>query len=241
MSNPITDDADYFSARHVAFHRPDAPPPLNTRLDGPSTPSDFTSPTSPIARRQVTHSVSADNTPKAKWQNLVHRLSTYQPRQDNGGEASEDSPHRSLWDMPSQSYNSPYQEDNTLPTPEECYNEEQAIGDGQTIDGENDGQSNFFQDPFPELQQAPVQQPAPTHTRLRLSETPQTYSPSGSFHSAGTRRKKIASFLGRRQSGDSSRQDGFQMTPTAGRSEEDLHSSPSMPGKLDSKSHYYTY
>jgi hypothetical protein len=234
MSNPITDDADYFSARHVAFHRPDAPSPLNTRFEGPATPSDFTSPSSPIARRQVTHSVSADATPKAKWQNLVHRLSTYQGHQDTG-EASEDSPHRSLWDMPSHTFNSPTQLDDTLPTPEECYSEEQAIGDGEAIVDE--GQSNFFQDPFLEVEEAPVQQPAPVHARLRVPETPQTQSPSGSFHSAGTRRKKFTSFLGRRPSTESDRQD-IQMIPTAGRSQDDLHSSPSMAGNLNSNFYY---
>ncbi|KAG2183933.1 hypothetical protein INT44_008944 [Umbelopsis vinacea] len=219
MSNPISDDADYFNSKHQGFHRPGAPKPLNMRLND-HTPSDLTSPTSPANRRRHTQQVTLDGNSRAKWQNLVHRLSAFQGPQDNN-DKSDEGPHRSLWDMQSQSYSGPLGEDDSLPTPEQCYQEnemlEETHQDSET--NEEGERTNFFERPFDqEVTEVPLPEPEPVHLspkeRRPMMSDSQVSTPQLSTHSNRSKRNVLSAFLSRRRSSGDIYQDGMVMTPT---------------------------
>jgi hypothetical protein len=241
MSNPIADDADYFNSMHKGFHRPGAPKSLNIRInDHTSTPIDLTSPTSPATRRRHTQQVTLDGTPRAKWQNLMQRLSTFQGPQDDNDKPDE-GPHRSLWDMQSQSYSGPIGQDDSLPTPEQCYEQnemlEETNKDSET--NEEEGTTNFFERPFDEEDtEVPLQEPEPVHFRPNerrpMMNDSQVSTPQQSTHSNRSKKNVLAAFLGRRASSGDFDQDGMAMTPTASPSPP-RHSSQHVEGKLFSK------
>jgi hypothetical protein len=242
MSNPIADDADYFTSRHQGFHRTGAPNPLKIQYNDTSTPSHLFSPSSPVTRRQPTQATALEATPHAKWQNLIQRLSSFQANQDSS-DTVEDGPHRSLWDMPSQGYNSPADQDDTLPTPEQCYQEDEILqeGEGEANETTTDDKENFFANPFAEVDEVDVQEPPSAHIRKPKTATamdsPQLSTPNESIHSERPKNRVLSALMGgRRRSSGSFEHDIMQMTATQGSTDSPMrHSSAPIVGKLFSK------
>jgi hypothetical protein len=242
MSNPIADDADYFNTTHQGFHRSGAPNALNIRKnDHLSTLNDVLSPASPTARRQHSQQVPLDGTPRARWQNLVQRLSSFQSVQDNNDNA-EESPHRSLWERQAQAYNEPTVQDDTLPTPEQLYQENETLEeDNKFFDNNEEGpKSNFFESPFEEQQvdDAPMQEPEPAHVRLQnkrpILNDSQISTPQASTYSGRSRKNVFSSFLARRGSSGDIDNNSIAMIPTESPSTV-RHSSQRAEGKPFSK------
>lgn len=214
MSNPIADDADYFSSKHPRFHRAGAPNQLNIQDNDTSKPTNLLSPASPVTRRQYTQAPGVDTAPRAKWQNLIQRLSTFQADQDDN-DAAEEGTHRSLWDMPPQAYNSPANEDDTLPTPDQCYNED-AILEQETAGDDTEDKQNFFTSPFEEMEVVDVPEPPPAQIRKPRTEDSHVGTPSEGSQSARTKKSILSTLMRRKSVSESSDHDSMQMTPTLG-------------------------
>jgi hypothetical protein len=187
---------------------------LNIQDNDTSKPTNLLSPASPVTRRQYTQAPGVDTAPRAKWQNLIQRLSTFQADQDDN-DAAEEGTHRSLWDMPPQAYNSPANEDDTLPTPDQCYNED-GILEQETAGDDTEDKQNFFTNPFEEMEVVDVPEPPPAQIRKPRTEDSHVGTPSEGSQSARTKKSILSTLMRRKSVSESSDHDSMQMTPTLG-------------------------